>query len=35
MITFIFAFALGLLVGWNFLPQPQGVKRLVDKLLKR
>lgn len=35
MFTFIFAFVLGLLVGWNFLPQPDFFKHLIDKLLKR
>jgi len=35
MFTFIIAFALGLVVGWNFLPQPDFFKHLIDKLLKR
>ncbi len=27
-------FAAGLVVGWNFLPQPQWVKDLMDKIRK-
>jgi hypothetical protein len=26
-------FALGLIVGWNFLPQPQFVKDIVEKII--
>lgn len=26
-------FALGLIVGWNFLPQPQFVKDIVQKII--
>jgi len=28
----IIGFALGLIVGWNFLPQPTFVKGWIDKL---
>lgn len=28
----ILAFAAGLIVGWNFLPQPAVVKAFVEKL---
>jgi hypothetical protein len=28
----IIGFALGLIVGWNFLPQPAVVKTWVDKI---
>jgi len=38
MFTFIslwIAFALGLVVGWNFLPQPDFFRHLIDKILKR
>lgn len=28
----VVGFVLGLVVGWNFLPQPQFVKDLLDKL---
>lgn len=27
----LFWFSIGLVVGWNFLPQPEVVKSLVDK----
>jgi hypothetical protein len=33
MVECIVCFVGGLLVGWNFLPQPQFVKDLVDKAL--
>ena len=29
--TFLSGLVVGLIVGWNFLPQPQWVKTLVDK----
>lgn len=35
MTTFIIGALLGLIVGWNFLPQPQFVKDLIAKLLKK
>lgn len=35
MIALALAFAAGLVVGWNFLPQPQVVKDFFDKLLKK
>lgn len=28
----IIGFALGLIVGWNFLPQPSIIKGWIDKL---
>ena len=28
----IIGFVLGLIVGWNFLPQPTNVKGWIDKL---
>lgn len=31
MITALLCFAAGLVVGWNFLPQPEFVKGLVGK----
>ena len=31
MITFILGFVVGLVVGWNFLPQPEFVKNLLKK----
>lgn len=32
MTNILIGFALGLLVGWNFLPQPEFVKNLVEKV---
>lgn len=32
MTGMVVGFVLGLVVGWNFLPQPQFVKDLLDKL---
>jgi hypothetical protein len=32
MIGFILGAAVGLVVGWNFLPQPSWVKRSVDSV---
>ncbi len=26
------AFAAGLVVGWNFLPQPQWIRKIIDKI---
>lgn len=34
MIGFILCFFMGLIIGWNFLPQPDWVKELVDKIFK-
>lgn len=34
MTGFILCFLIGLIVGWNFLPQPEWVKNLVDKIFK-
>lgn len=28
---FLFGFVAGLAIGWNFLPQPEFVKALVDR----
>jgi hypothetical protein len=33
--TELIAFCAGLIVGWNFLPQPQWVKDLVSKVKER
>ena len=33
--TFLFGLVVGLIVGWNFLPQPQWVKNLVDKVVAK
>lgn len=35
MVTYILCFVAGLIIGWNFLPQPDWIKQLVDKLLGR
>ena len=32
MISFIIGALIGLVVGWNFLPQPSFVKGWIDKL---
>lgn len=32
MLFLTIAFVAGLVVGWNFLPQPQFMKDLVDKI---
>ena len=29
------AFAAGLIVGWNFFPQPEVVKNLVTKIVEK
>jgi hypothetical protein len=34
MLTLI-SFVIGLIVGWNFLPQPQFVKDNVDKVIAK
>ena len=31
MITFIIGLIVGLIVGWNFLPQPEFIKNLLKK----
>lgn len=31
----LFVFAAGLVVGWNFLPQPEIVRRWVDRIRDR
>lgn len=33
--TTILAFCAGLIVGWNFIPQPQWVKNKVDMLVEK
>jgi hypothetical protein len=33
--TFLFGLIVGLIVGWNFLTQPQWVKKLVDKVVTK
>jgi hypothetical protein len=35
MIESLFWFALGLIIGWNFLSQPTMVKAWIDKLFNR
>lgn len=36
MITgLIIGFGAGLIVGWNFLPQPVAIKAWVDKMMDR
>lgn len=32
MIKLALVFGAGLIVGWNFLPQPQAIKELIDKI---
>ena len=34
MLTLI-SFVIGLIVGWNFLPQPQFVKDAVEKVMAK
>ena len=34
MLTII-SFVVGLIVGWNFVPQPQIVKTQIDKLVAK
>ena len=31
----IISFVIGLIVGWNFLPQPQIIKDQVDKIVAK
>ena len=33
--TFLSGLVVGLIVGWNFLPQPQWVKSLVEKVVAK
>jgi len=35
MVEMLIGAVVGLIVGWNFLPQPAWVKKLVDKVLGR
>lgn len=35
MTSFVLGLVVGLIVGWNFLPQPQWVKNLVDKVVAK
>lgn len=35
MFGLLLSFAAGLVVGWNFVPQPQWVQDLVAKYLKK
>ena len=35
MTSFVLGLAVGLIVGLNFLPQPQWVKKLVDKVVAK
>ncbi len=35
MIMFAIGLVVGLVVGWNFLPQPPWLKDIVTKLLKK
>ena len=32
MTNLLIGVAIGLVIGWNFLPQPEWVKRLIDKV---
>lgn len=32
MFEFLLGVAVGLVIGWNFLPQPEWVKEKIDKL---
>jgi hypothetical protein len=32
MFVFVLGVAIGLVVGWNFLPQPEWVKEKIDEL---
>lgn len=34
MVTGLICFAAGLVVGWNFLPQPEFVKNFVGKAIE-
>jgi hypothetical protein len=33
--TTVIAFCAGLIVGWNFIPQPKWVKDRVDQLISK
>lgn len=33
--SIMFGFAIGLVVGWNFLSQPKFIKTLLDNLLNK
>lgn len=33
--TYVLVFAVGLIVGWNFLKQPEPVKLWFEKILSR
>jgi hypothetical protein len=33
--TELIAFCAGLIVGWNFIPQPQWIKDRVDQLISK
>ncbi len=35
MIMFVIGFAVGLVVAWNFLPQPAWLKDMVSKVYKK
>jgi len=35
MLDYLLCIAIGMLIGWNVLPQPKWVKELYDKYLKR
>lgn len=35
LIALIIAFAAGLIVGWNLLPQPEWVKAIYDRIAAR
>lgn len=35
MTAFLIGLAVGLIVGWNFFPQPQVIKDFIDKILGR
>lgn len=35
MIELIIGFAIGLIVGWNFLPQPPAVKAIIEDIVDK
>lgn len=32
MVTFFIGLAVGLIIGWNFLPQPEWVKNIISNI---
>ncbi len=35
MLEALIGFAAGLIVGWNFLPQPEWIKKKIEIILKK